>query len=184
MTPRSVLVIGAGIGGLTAAIHLRNAGLDVTVLEKNAGPGGRCGRLVRDGHRFDTGPTLLVMPRVYEAEFGALGASLHERLSLSRVDPTYRLVFDDGSQLALTSDMASMQEQLESIEAGKLPRLSALPQRRVGGTTSSIVDKMVNRDFRRPQDFFTLQTLSLALPCQSAGEPLPQHGGLLRCAAA
>ncbi len=73
---------------------------------------------MRDGHCFDTGPTLLVMPRVYEAEFGALGASLRERLNLSRIDPTYRLVFDDGSQLALTSDMASMEEQLESIEAG------------------------------------------------------------------
>ena len=82
-------MIGAGIAGITAATHLANAGLHVTVLEKNGQPGGRCGRLVRDGHRFDTGPTLFVMPLQYEAEFGALGASLHERLELRRVDPTY-----------------------------------------------------------------------------------------------
>ena len=55
------------------------------------------------------------MPLLYEAEFRALGTSLREKLDLQRVDPTYHLVFDDGSQLALTSDMKSMQEQLESI---------------------------------------------------------------------
>ncbi len=63
-------------------------------------PGGRCDSFVREGHRFDTGPTLLIMPLVYEAEFAALGASLHERLDLQRVDPTYHLVFDDGSEIA------------------------------------------------------------------------------------
>ena len=61
MTRRSAVVIGAGIGGITAATHLARAGLDVMVLEKNGQPGGRCGRMVRDGHWFDTGPTLLVM---------------------------------------------------------------------------------------------------------------------------
>ena len=110
MTRRSVLVIGAGIGGLTAAIHLQQRGLDVTVLEQHAMPGGRCGRWEHDGHRFDTGPTLLVMPEVYEAEFGALGSSVGDRLDLCRVDPTYRLVFDDGSQLSLTSDRSEMRK--------------------------------------------------------------------------
>src|SRR5512141_3103374 len=73
MKPKSVIVIGAGIGGITAAIHLAKRGLHVTVLEKNSHPGGRCDRLSREGHRFDTGPTLFVMPLLYEAEFRALG---------------------------------------------------------------------------------------------------------------
>ena len=72
----------------------------------------------RDGHEFDVGPTLFVMPLVYEAEFAALGASMHEMLDLQRVDPTYHLVFDDGSGLSLTSDLKSMREQLEPIEPG------------------------------------------------------------------
>src|SRR5512135_1279396 len=118
MKTKSVIVIGAGIGGMTAAIHLARRGLHVTVIEKNAHPGGRCDRLSRDGHHFDTGPTLLVMPRLYEAEFAALGSSLHQALDLQRVDPTYHLVFDDGSQLALTSQMESLQAQLEAIEPG------------------------------------------------------------------
>ncbi len=78
MKTKTVIVIGAGIGGMTAAIHLAKRGLHVTVLEKNSRPGGRCDRISRDGHHFDTGPTLLVMPLLYELEFAALG-SLHAR---------------------------------------------------------------------------------------------------------
>src|SRR5512132_4691680 len=116
MKAPSVIVIGAGVGGIAAATHLARHGINVTVLEKNPRPGGRCDRFSRDGHHFDTGPTLMVMPLIYEAEFNALGTSMYEMLDLQRVDPTYHLVFDDGSQLALTSDMKSMQEQLESFE--------------------------------------------------------------------
>ena len=118
MKSKSIIVIGAGVGGIVAATHLARGGLNVTVLEKNSRAGGRCDRFSRDGHHFDAGPTLLVMPLLYEAEFAALGTSLHEMLDLQRVDPTYHLVFDDGSQLALTSDMKSMQEQLEAFEPG------------------------------------------------------------------
>ena len=158
MKPRTVIVIGAGIGGITAAIHLAKGGLHVTVLEKNARPGGRCDRLSRAGHHFDTGPTLFVMPLLYEAEFHALGTSTHERLDLQRVDPTYHLVFDDGSQLALTSDMKSMQEQLETIQPGSFQGLLRYLQE--GERHYQLVlDKLVNRDFRKASDFFNFQNL-------------------------
>src|SRR5215212_10689209 len=101
MKSKSILVIGAGIGGIVAATHLAQHGMKVTVVEKNSRPGGRCDRLSRDGHHFDTGPTLLVMPLLYEAEFRALGCSLQEMLELRAVDPSYRLVFDDGDELSL-----------------------------------------------------------------------------------
>ena len=78
MGSSKAVVIGAGIGGITAAAHLAQQGMHVTVVEKNREPGGRCGHFVRQGHSFDTGPTLLVMPLLYEAEFAALGVSLHE----------------------------------------------------------------------------------------------------------
>ena len=160
MSQRSVLVIGAGIGGLAAAIHLAKAGLRVTVLDKNDQPGGRCGRMDRDGHRFDTGPTLFVMRPVYEAEFRALGASLDERLDLRPVDPTYRLVFDDGSQLALTSDMASMREQLEAVELDSFLGFQRYLEE--GRRHYKVVlETLVNRDFRRATDFFNLQSLAL-----------------------
>ena len=160
MKSSSVIVIGAGIGGITAAIHLARRGLHVTVLEKNARPGGRCNRFSRDGHHFDTGPTLFVMPLLYEAEFYALGTSMRERLNLQRVDPTYHLVFDDGSQLALTSDMTAMHEQLESVQPGSFQGLQKYLKE--GERHYQLVlDKMVNCDFRKTSDFFRLQNLTL-----------------------
>jgi phytoene desaturase len=160
MKTRSVIVIGAGIGGITAAIHLAKHGLHVTVLEKNSHPGGRCDRFSRAGHHFDTGPTLFVMPLLYEAEFRALGASLHEQLDLQRVDPTYQLVFDDGSRLALTSDMQSMREQMERMEAGSFHGL--LRYLHEGDRHYRLtLAKLVNCDFRRASDFFNLDTLAL-----------------------
>jgi phytoene desaturase len=160
MKQKSIIVIGAGIGGITAAIHLARCGLKVTVFEKTSRPGGRCNRFSRDGHYFDTGPTLLIMPSVYEAEFTALGASLHEMLSLQRVDPTYHLIFDDGRRLALTSDMKSMQEQLETFEAGSFAGF--LRYMGEGHQHYQLaIEKLVNRDFRTPSNFFNLSNLPL-----------------------
>jgi phytoene desaturase len=160
MKPQSVVVIGAGIGGISAATHLAKRGVQVTVLEKNARPGGRCDRFSRDGHHFDTGPTLLVMPHLYEAEFTRLGTSMHEMLDLQRVDPTYHLVFDDRSNLSLTSDMKSMQEQLETFEPGSFSGL--LRYLEEGHRHYHLgIEKLVNRDFRRASDFFKLSHLPL-----------------------
>lgn len=170
MTRRSVLVIGAGIGGITAATHLANAGLHVTVLEKNEEAGGRCGRLVRDGHVFDIGPTLFVMRPVYEAEFRALGARLSDRIQLGQVDPTYRLVFDDRSQLSLTSDMASMRKQLEAIEPGSFDGFRRYLQEG-GRHYELILDTLVNRNVGGVTDVLSIQALRLLL----RGKPLINH---------
>ncbi len=170
MTSPVVLIIGAGIGGIAAAAHLARRGMKVTVFEKNAKPGGRCGRFTRAGHHFDTGPTLLIMPLVYEAEFAALGACLHQRLDLRRVTPTYQLVFDDGSQLALTSDLKCMQEQLESIEPGSFAgflRYLAEGCRHY----NLAMERLVNRDFRAASDFLTLGNLLLLFQLKA----LTQH---------
>ena len=172
MKTKSVIIIGAGIGGITAATHLAKRGLQVTVLEKNARPGGRCDRLSREGHHFDTGPTLFLIPGLYEAEFRALGTSLHEQLDLQRVDPTYHLVFDDGSQLALTSDMKSMQEQIESIWPGSFQGFLRYLQE--GDRHYKLaLEKLVNRDFRKASDFFSIQNLPLLYYLK----PLIKHYG-------
>ena len=170
MKPTSVIVIGAGVGGIVAAIHLAQQGLHVSVVEKNQRPGGRCDHFSRDGHHFDTGPTLLVMPLLYEAEFASMGASLRSMLDLQRVDPTYHLVFDNGSQLALTSDMKSLQEQLEAFEPGSFDGLLRYLQEgsrhyRLG------MDRLVNRDFRKASDFFSPANIPLLFQLK----PLSKH---------
>jgi phytoene desaturase len=170
MNQKSVIVIGAGLGGMVAATHLAQRGLKVTVIEKNSHAGGRCDRFSREGHQFDTGPTLLVMPLLYEAEFRALGTSMQEMLDLQRVDPTYHLVFDNGSQLALTSDMKSMQEQLETFEPGSFQGLLRYMDEGYRHYHLS-VERLVNRDFRKASDFFTLKNIPLAFQVK----PLVNH---------
>jgi phytoene desaturase len=160
MKTKSVIVIGAGIGGLTAATHLARRGLHVMVVEKNSHPGGRCDRFSREGHHFDTGPTLFVMPLLYETEFRALGTSLHEQLHLQRVDPTYHLVFDNGSRLSLTSDMNSLQEQMESMQPGSFQGLQLYLQE--GERHYQLVlENLVNRNFRRVSDLLNIRNLAL-----------------------
>ncbi len=166
----SAIVIGAGIGGIATAAHLAQNGLHVTVIEKNARAGGRCDRFSKEGHQFDTGPTLLVMPLLYEAEFAALGFSLREMVDLIRVDPTYHLVFDDYSSLALTSDMKRMRDQLERIEPGSFQGL--LRYLDEGHRHYHLaLERLVNRDFRRASDFFSLRNL----PLLTKLKPLVKH---------
>ena len=170
MKTPSAIVIGAGIGGIAAAAHLAQHGVPVTVVEKNARPGGRCDRFSRDGHHFDTGPTLLVMPLLYESEFAALGVSLREILDLERVDPTYHLIFDDGSGLALTSDLNALHDRLEAIEPGSYSGFLRYVEE--GDRHYRLaMERFVNPDFRRATDFFKLSNLPLLLQVK----PLVPH---------
>lgn len=170
MKSKSIIVIGAGIGGIVAATHLAKHGFEVTVVEKNSHAGGRCDRISRDGHQFDTGPTLLVMPLLYEAEFAALGESMRERLNLQRVDPTYHLVFDNGSQLALTSNMKSLQAQLEKFERGSFQNF--LRYMDEGHRHYDLgIQKLVNRDFRKASEFFAIENIPLLFQLK----PLVNH---------
>jgi phytoene desaturase len=114
----SAIVIGAGIGGIATAGRLARNGYEVTVVEKNSQGGGRCDQIVRDGHRFDVGPTLFLMPEVFEETYAALGEKMSDHLDLRRIDPTYTVRFDDGTSLGLTSNLGAMQTQLEAIEPG------------------------------------------------------------------
>ena len=170
MSQKSVVIIGSGLGGIAAAAHLAKKGLHVTILEKNAHPGGRCDRFSRDGHHFDTGPTLYIMPHVYEDEFAALGAPVHSMLDLQRVDPTYRLVFDNGSSLSLTSDLKVMQDQLEAIEPDSFQGFLRYMDEGCRHYQQAM-RHLVNRDFRTAGDFFNLRNLPLLFSLK----PLSRH---------
>lgn len=162
MSGTSAVVIGAGVGGLAAAVHLARRGVAVTVLEKNGGPGGRLGQFARDGHVFATGPTLLVMPLLYRTELAALGADLERDLAPRRVDPTYHVVFDDGARLDLTSDLALLSAQLEAIEPGATRGLLRyLDEGRRHYTLA--IPALVERDFRSAREFATPANLALML---------------------
>jgi phytoene desaturase len=122
MSARSAIVIGAGIGGLTAAMKLAHQGLSVQLFEKQGVPGGRCARLEAGGFRWDLGPTILLMPFVLEKAFASVGRRLADYLTLHRCDPNYRLRWRDGTSLTLTSELTRMREELERVEPGSFER--------------------------------------------------------------
>ncbi|GLW09145.1 phytoene dehydrogenase [Microtetraspora sp. NBRC 13810] len=109
------VVIGAGLAGLSAAVHLAAAGRAVTVVESRRRPGGCCGTAELGPHRFDTGPSVLTMPGVLAEVFGAAGEELDRWLPLRRLDPAYRLEFHDGSRLDVVADDAAMIEQVRLL---------------------------------------------------------------------
>lgn len=123
---RRVIIIGAGIGGITTASYLASKGYNVTIFEKNSFPGGRCGRYEKEGHRFDIGATFLMMPGIYKEAFSRVGKNLFGELELHRVDPVYRVKFPGSKEIRFTSDMASLQEQFEALEEGSYGRFMKL----------------------------------------------------------
>lgn len=110
-----VVVIGAGLAGLSAALHLAGRGRAVTVVERHAWPGGRAGRLDIDGYRIDTGPTVLTMPDIIDETFAAVGQKCADHLELLPVEPAYRAVFADGSTLDVHTDADRMAAAIEEF---------------------------------------------------------------------
>lgn len=108
-------VIGGGIGGLSAAIRLRLAGLDVTVYEQNAAVGGKMSEVRVDGFRFDTGPSVITMRRAFEAVFNEAGRRLEDYLTLLPVDPLTRYFFRDGTKLDVSADPDVMDARLTAF---------------------------------------------------------------------
>ena len=119
---KSAIVIGAGVGGLTAAMKLAHQGWSVEVFEKQAAPGGRCARLSVEGFHFDLGPTILLMPFVFEKTFASVGRKLSDYLTLTKCDPNYRMTWPDGQTLSMTSELTKMREELERFEPGSFER--------------------------------------------------------------
>src|SRR3954468_9910904 len=110
-----VVVVGAGLAGLSAALHLAGRGRQVTVVERGQHPGGRVGRLDIDGYKLDTGPTVLTMPDIIDDTFAAVGESLSDRLDLRRGEAAYRAAFADGTALTVHSGRDEMAAQLEQF---------------------------------------------------------------------
>ena len=110
-----VVVVGAGLGGLSAAMRLAGAGRKVTLLERESVPGGRNGLLEIDGYAFDTGPTVLTMPDLIADAFDAVGERMEDWLTLEPLDPLYRAFYPDGSVLDTHPDPQAMAQEIRRV---------------------------------------------------------------------
>ncbi|MBE2254745.1 MAG: phytoene desaturase [Ignavibacteria bacterium] len=110
---KSVIICGAGIGGLTTAIYLKNSGYDVTVFEKNNSPGGKMGEFKKDGFRFDTGPSLITMPHIYDEFFKS--NNIKNNFELKKLDITCRYFWNDGTVFNYYSDEEKLNNEISKV---------------------------------------------------------------------
>lgn len=111
----NVVIVGAGLAGLSAALRLAGAGRSVTVIERESVPGGRSGLLQKDGYAFDTGPTVLTMPSLIEDAFNSVGEQMKDWLDLIPLRPLYRAFYHDGSQLDVYPDTKEMEAEIAKV---------------------------------------------------------------------
>jgi phytoene desaturase len=110
-----VVVVGAGLAGLSAALRLRGAGREVTVVERASGPGGRAGRIEERGYALDTGPSVFTAPELVADTLAAVGEKLEDRLTLVPLETTYRAQFADGSHLDVHADPDAFAEEVAAL---------------------------------------------------------------------
>ncbi len=110
-----VVIVGAGLAGLSTALHLAGSGRKVTILERESVPGGRNGLLQTHGYSFDTGPTVLTMPSLIEEAFNAVGESMSDWLKLKPVSPLYRAFYHDGSTLDVHANTSAMTDEIRRV---------------------------------------------------------------------
>ncbi len=114
----SIGVIGAGLGGLTAAVTLAGRGHRVALFERSAWLGGKAAELSEAGFRFDMGPTILTLPSVFARVFAEAGRDIAKELDLVPLDPQWRCFYEDGAVLDLEADLERMAAKLEHFEPG------------------------------------------------------------------
>lgn len=166
---RKIAVVGAGVGGLSAAIRLQRTGFKVEVFEKNATPGGRMNRLTTDeGYTFDTGPSLLLMTDTYRELFSFAGRDLSDYVNLVPITSSYRVTFGDGDALNTHRALPELIQELERIEPGVTPNFyrflaDACLKYRLGRS------EFVERDFDTAGSFFGLRNLDLLRKTNALG---------------
>ncbi|OZM74444.1 phytoene dehydrogenase [Amycolatopsis antarctica] len=157
-----VVVIGAGLAGLSSALHLLGSGRRVTILERDPAPGGRAGQEVLDGHRVDTGASVLTMPELLDEAFAAVDETTAGNLDLVRLDPAYRARFADGSTIAVHTGAEAMEEEIRRVagpgEADGYRRL----RRWLTSLYAVQKDHFIGANFDSPLDLFRPELVRLA----------------------
>ncbi|WP_206853068.1 phytoene desaturase family protein [Candidatus Enterococcus mangumiae] len=112
---KKVIVTGAGVAGLSAAVRLQKLGYEVTLYEKESGPGGKMNQIKKDGFTFDVGPTIVMMPEIYREVFEFCGKNPDDYIPMEKVDPMLKLYFNKEEPLEFSNDLIELTKTLEAI---------------------------------------------------------------------
>ena len=168
LSPKHVVVAGAGPGGLTAAMLLAARGFKVTVVEKESHVGGRNAAIVRNGYKFDTGPTFLMMKFILDEVFEEAGRRIDDYLKCVKLEPMYRLQFEDV-RLEPTTERAAMLQQLDAHFPGNragYDKFMTVEKRRF-----QLMYPCLQKDYATIRQYLTRDLLK-ALPNLSLGRSL------------
>ncbi|MEJ2627501.1 MAG: NAD(P)-binding protein, partial [bacterium] len=113
---KKVIVIGAGLGGISAAIMLRINGYEVLVFDKNEKIGGKLNYVKEKGYNFDLGPSILTLPQYFRKLFKAAGRNMEDYITIQKVRPHWRNFFEDGTFIDLDPDMQVMKKELAKLD--------------------------------------------------------------------
>lgn len=155
-----VIIIGAGMGGLSAAIRLLLAGYQVEIYEKNLTPGGKMSQIQAQGYTFDVGPTIVMMPDLYRQPFELAGKNPDDYFRLKRLEPMYDAYFKDSPyrRYTITSDLVELMKMNEGLgqetALGFLQYLSEMY-----GRYQVAVESFITRPFRHAKDIYNPKML-------------------------
>ena len=120
---KTVFIIGSGFSSLAASCYLAKYGYNVTVFEKNETLGGRARQLKKDGFTFDLGPSWYWMPDVFERFFGDFGKKPSDYYTLDKLNPAYKVYFDDGNYIEIPDNLEDIYKIFEEEEPGSSKHL-------------------------------------------------------------
>jgi phytoene desaturase len=155
---KSVLIVGAGIGGLATGVRLLSKGYQVKIFEKEASIGGRIQPLKAGNFNFDLTASILMTPGVYQELFTYANRDYMDYLQFIKVDPNYRVHFEDGTNIDFSSNLAELTKALETISLedslGYIKFLADLYERYI------VADKNIfQKSFESPLDLLKPSTL-------------------------
>ena len=171
-----ITIVGAGPGGLAAAMLLAKSNARVRIIERLPRIGGRCSAIEADGFRFDLGPTFFLYPRVLTEIFAAVGRDLHAEIPMTRLDPQYRIAFGAGGQIDATNNIERMESEISSIapnDAKSFRRFMADNREKLSRFRPILESPFHSAaDLLRPS---TLQAVPLLRPWLSVGSELQRY---------
>lgn len=158
MTQKNICIIGAGVAGLSAASYLAKEGHKVTILEKNSTIGGRAREYIREGYKFDMGPSFYWMPDIFQSFFTDFNKDASNFYPLQRLDPSYRVYFGENDFIDLSADIDIIYQTFESIEKGSSKFLKKFLSQ--GGYNYKVaIDKVMERPGKSPLELVMPETI-------------------------
>jgi phytoene desaturase len=162
MENKTAVIIGSGIGGIATSVFLAQAGYQVKVYEKNPFPGGRCSQMIRDGHRFDMGATIYLMPSIYKSVFESMGLKVEDCFQCLPLKTLYTVHFGDGTAIPFSGEEDIMKPPLEKTEPGSYRKVQQYIGTGYKFFTLSM-DKLLGRNFLKLFDFVTIRNALLLI---------------------